>query len=66
MESNQSIIITKCVNGYVVNEFKPDHALGRCDSQLVFQSMQMLVQFIRKHFDYRGHDIEQDQDMTKE
>jgi uncharacterized protein YlxP (DUF503 family) len=66
MESNQSIIITKCVNGFIVNTYVNGVAVISCNTQQVFQSMQELVQFIRKHFDYRNHSIEVDLDATKE
>ena len=66
MDNNQSIIITQCVNGFIVNKYINGVAVISCDTQHVFQSMQMLVQFIRQHFDYRGHDIAPDQDITKE
>ena len=66
MQGNESIIITRCVNGYIVNEFMPGNTVAKCDNQMVFQSMQMLVEFMRKHFDYRNGNIEVDLDMVKE
>ena len=67
MQGNETIIITQCVNGYTVNRFNTSGVvLGSCDRQTVCQSMQELVQFIRKHFDYRNHNIEVDLDMVKE
>ena len=66
MQGNESIIISKCANGYVVNEFKFINVAVPCNSQLAYQSMQELVQFIRQHFDYRNHNIDVDLDASRE
>ena len=65
MEKNQSILITLCPNGFVINSFHTGSQLSMASEQMVAQSMQELVLLIRNHFDYRNHDIQPDPDMVK-
>ena len=65
MDNNQSISISQCANGFIVMKAMPKGEAVQSTEPFVFQSMQELLQFVRKHFDYRNCNIKTDADIVK-